>query len=293
MMNIILGQSDLDIYLPENKVFPGGGALNMSYHWRQLEVPFTLISRIADDKPHYFLDFYERHGVPLMPASLIKHGKAGSSDIFIRRDGEVFMDNWIEGVGAELELDAAEMTLIRQAEWLHAFLIDSVVDELKRLTALGYLATTKVSGDFFDFEPFDLVTFRETMQYIDIGFIGWQKELTDETMAGIRAVAQDFEKMLVVTLGSRGVMIYDGRPNSPLKAQEDGLAEQFFTVEPMPVVGTTIGCGDAFAAYFLAEWLQTQDITKAVNAGKVGGGKATQWRRCLPDTAYGLGLDRS
>ena len=286
-MNIILGQSDLDIYLPENRIFPGGGALNMAYHWRQLEVPFTLLSRIADDQPHYFLDFYERHGVQLMPGSLIHQGKAGSSDIFIQPDGEVFMDNWIEGVGADIELDEVERALIGQADWLHAFLIDSIVNELKRLAAFGYLATTKVSGDFFDFEPFDLVTFRQTMQYIDIGFIGWQKMLTDETMVGIRAVARDLEKMLVVTLGSRGVMVYDGRSNSPLEVQADGLAERFFTVEPIPVVGTTIGCGDAFAAYFLAEWLKTQDITKAVNAGKAGGRQATQWRRCLPDTAYG------
>ena len=69
--------------------------------------------------------------------------------------------------------------------------------------------------------------------------------------------------------------------------QEDRLAEQFFSVDPALVAGSTIGCGDAFAAYFLAEWLKTEDITKAVNAGKTGGRKATQWRRCLPDTAYG------
>ncbi len=126
------------------------------------------------------------------------------------------MDNWVEGVGADLELDSAEMALIDQADWLHAFLIESIVGELKRLAALGYLVTTLVSGDFFDFEPFDLVTFRETMQYIDIGFIGWQKELTDETMIGIREVVLDLKKMLIVTLGSRGVIVYDGRSNSPL-----------------------------------------------------------------------------
>ena len=288
-MNVIFGQSDLDIYLPENKIFPGGGALNIAYHWRQLGVPFTLLTRIADDKPDYFLDFYERHGVLLMQSSLIKQGKAGSSDIYIRPDGDVFMDNWIEGVGADIELDAAEMGLIGQAKWLHTFLIDSIVAQLKRLSALGYLATTAVSGDFFDFSPFDLVTFREAMEYIDIGFIGWQMELTDETMVGIRAIVQDLGKMLIVTLGSRGVMVYDGRSNSPLnQGQGDGLGEQFFPVEAIPVEGSTIGCGDAFAAYFLAEWQRSQNISKAVNAGNVGGRKATQWRRCLPDKAYGL-----
>lgn len=285
-MNIILGQSDLDIYLPESRIFPGGGALNVSYHWAQLGVAFTLLTRIAEDRSHYFLEFHERHGVQLMHASLIQPGQAGSSDIYIRPDGEVFMDNWIEGIGADIELDTAEIGLVQQADWLHAFLIDSVVGEIKNLAELGCLETTGVSGDFFDFAPFDLVTFRETMHFIDIGFMGWQKELTDETMVEIRAVVQDLEKILVVTLGSRGVMVYDGRPNSLSPAQDDRIAEQFFPVDLVPVTGSTIGCGDAFAAYFLAEWFKTKDIAQAVLAGKIGGSRATKWRRCLPGSAY-------
>ena len=288
-MNVVLGQSDLDIYLPENKIFPGGGALNVSYHWTQLEVPFTLLSRIAADVSPHFLEFYRRHGVQLMPANLIQDGQSGSSDITIRPDGEVYMDNWVEGIGADIKLNEAEINLVAQANWLHAFLIKSIREEIKRLAESGYLASTGVSGDFFDFSPFGLTSFRETMQYIDIGFIGWQKELTDRTMVEIKAIVRDLEKMLVVTLGSRGVMVYDGRPNSPLPTMAGSLAEKLFSVEPLPVVGTTIGCGDAFAAYFLAEWWKSHDISNAVHAGKLGGSQATRWSRCLPDVAYGLG----
>ncbi|MCB0015456.1 MAG: hypothetical protein KDE34_26255, partial [Anaerolineales bacterium] len=83
-MNILFGQSDLDIYLPENKTFPGGGAHNMAYHWRQLGVPFSLLTRIARDRSHYFVDFHARHGIPLLTATELVEGQVGSSDIRIR-----------------------------------------------------------------------------------------------------------------------------------------------------------------------------------------------------------------
>jgi len=43
-------------------------------------------------------------------------------------------------------------------------------------------------------------------------------------------------KRLVVTFGSRGILLIDGRA---------GL-ERRIVVDPVPVAGTTVGCGDAF-----------------------------------------------
>ncbi|MCB8961632.1 MAG: carbohydrate kinase family protein [Ardenticatenales bacterium] len=286
-MNILFGQSDLDIYLPENKTFPGGGAHNMAYHWRQLGVPFRLLTRIARDRSHYFVDFHARHGIRLLEEAALVEGRAGSSDIWIRPDGEVIMDNWIEGIGATIQLTPAEMVAVSQADWLHAFLIPAVVAELKKMRTLGYLAETTVSGDFFDFAPFTLATFRDTLALVDLGFLGWQKELTDATLTGIRAIVQEQQKMLIVTLGAHGVMVYDGRPDSPLPAPGPGMpGEQFFPTRPVPVLGTTVGCGDAFAAHFLAEWQRSGDLARAVRAGQAAGARATGWRRCLPAEAY-------
>ena len=55
----------------------------------------------------------------------------------------------------------------------------------------------------------------------------------------------------------------------------------------MPVVGTTLGCGDAFIAGFLEAWRSSRDVLAAVERGKVLGAEATAWRRPLPDEAYG------
>jgi sugar/nucleoside kinase (ribokinase family) len=87
----------------------------------------------------------------------------------------------------------------------------------------------------------------------------------------------DQAKRLVVTSGSRGVLIVDGVAGT----------ERSIAVAAVPVVGTTVGCGDAFIAYFLAEWKRTGDFEAAVERGKVGGALPTAWVRPLPDEAYG------
>jgi sugar/nucleoside kinase (ribokinase family) len=71
--------------------------------------------------------------------------------------------------------------------------------------------------------------------------------------------------MLVVTLESRGVQVFDGRSAG---------SDRWFDVTPIPVEGTTVGCGDAFIAWFLAEYWQKGDLAAAVERGKLGGGQS-------------------
>jgi sugar/nucleoside kinase (ribokinase family) len=66
-----------------------------------------------------------------------------------------------------------------------------------------------------------------------------------------------------------------------------GGATTRIPVTPAPVSGTTVGCGDAFIAYFLAAWWRTGELVAAVERGKIGGALPTAWIRPLPDSAYG------
>jgi sugar/nucleoside kinase (ribokinase family) len=90
-------------------------------------------------------------------------------------------------------------------------------------------------------------------------------------------VVEDLGKRLIVTFGSRGVLLLD------VPAGLDRLVP----VQAVPVTGTTVGCGDAFIAYLLAEWWASGDLGRAVERGKVGGALPTAWFRPLPDAAYG------
>ena len=111
-----------------------------------------------------------------------------------------------------------------------------------------------------------------------VGIIGWPGEADDPLMAAVREVVFRLGRVMVVTLGSKGVMVFDGRGPSPV--------EHFVAVDAVEVVGTTVGCGDAFVAAFLAAWWSDGALLPAIEAGKAAGAAATAWLRPLPDEAY-------
>ncbi len=276
--SVLLGASSLDIYVGRDLVLPGGGALNMAWHLRAEPDPWLLLTRVGDDRPEVFADFLARHGIRHAPSSMVGRGASASIDIVIQPDLQPWMDNFVEGVWATFRSTQEEEALISGARRLHLVLVEGAIRELERLAAAGTLAGVEVSADFLGFRHYTLERFTTTMRHVDVGFVGWPGEPSDPVVGGIREVAHSLGRLVVVTLGSRGVLVFDGRP---------GGGDRVIPVVPVTVRGTTVGCGDAFVAAFLATWRRSADTLAAVEAGKVAGAAATAWRRPLPDEAYG------
>ena len=280
--NLLWGPASLDRYIEQAVVLPGGGALNMAYHWSQRGLPFHFLTRIGDDMPQVFTDFFRRHGIA-HSSSLIAHGQSASIDITIRADRQPFMDDFIEGVWTDFSFAADEEQLVRSARRLHTVLADPVVAELDRLGAQGAVSHLDASGDFLDFRHYDVARFEATMRWLQTAFIGWQGPIENPTIDGVREVVRRTRTLAVITMGSRGVQVIDCRGDAPI--------EQFIPVKAVAVAGTTVGCGDAFIAAFLNYWWRSDQsadaVASAVAAGAELGAAATQWLRPLPDEAYG------
>lgn len=276
--SLLLGAASLDIYLGRDLVLPGGGVLNMAWHLRDEAEPFHLLTRVGDDRPAVFLEFLARHGIAYSAASIVGRGASASIDIEIAPDLQPHMDNFVEGVWAAYRSTAGEERLIAGARRLHLVLVEGAIRELDRLAATGLTAQLEVSADFLGFRHYTVDRFATTMRAVDVGFVGWPGALDDPVLGGLRGVAHGLGRLVVVTLGSRGVQVFDGRP---------GGDDRFVPVAAVEVAGTTVGCGDAFVAAFLASWRRAPDVLAAVEAGKVAGAAATAWRRPLPDEAYG------
>jgi fructoselysine 6-kinase len=273
----LLGPLSLDVYLGRDLVLPGGGALNMAWWWRRAGVPFELFSRVGDDRPDVFRSFLARHGIPVTP-SLVGPGASCSIDIEIRPDRQPHMDNFVEGVWADYRLTPEEEARVRAGRRLHLVLVEGAIRELERLHAAGALDGREVSADFLGFRHYTVERFAETMRTVDVAFVGWPGAPDDADVARIRAIAHGLGRLTVVTFGAQGVWAFDGRP---------GGADAFVPTRAVPVRGTTVGCGDAFVAGFLAAWRETPDVRRAIDAGAEPGAEATAWRRPLPDEAYG------
>ena len=274
----LLGPLSLDIYVGRDLVLPGGGALNMAWHWRRDgDVPFELFTRVGDDRPEVFRGFLGRHAIPHTP-ELVAPGRSSSIDILIQPDLQPYMDHFVEGVWTDYALLPAELERVRAAGRLHLVLVEGAIRELDRRAADGSLAGVAISADFLGFRHYTPDRFAATMRTVQVGFVGWPGVPGDAGVQALRDVAHRLGRLVVVTFGEQGVWVFDGRA-----AGEDA----FLPVVAVPVTGTTVGCGDAFVAGFLRAWRDQPDVRRAVEAGAARGAEATAWRRPLPDEAYG------
>lgn len=276
---LLFGPLSVDRYVDEGVDLPGGGVLNMAYHWARREMPFRLLSRIGDDRVDLFRSFLDRHGIATLP-SLVAHGVSSSIDIVMRDDRQPWMDHFVEGVWADARWTDDDRIELRRADRVHAVLVDAVAQAVEHLGADGTLDRPTVSGDFLSFRHYSVERFATTMQWLDLGFIGWPGAPDHPTIDGVREVAFDQGSLVVVTMGADGVLLLDGRPKA--------RSERFVPVRAVAVEGTTVGCGDAFIAAFLATWWPTHDLDAAVQAGMAAGAAATRWMRPLPDAAFAL-----
>lgn len=277
---LLLGPLSVDRYVDEGIDLPGGGVLNMAYHWAQRDVPFRLLSRIGDDRVALFRDFLDDHDIETLP-SLVAPGASSSIDIVMRADRQPWMDNFVDGVWGDVRWTDDDRAQLAAADRVHCVLVDAVAAAVEQLGAAGVLDRAAVSGDFLSFRHYTVERFASTMQWLDLGFIGWPGAPDDPVIRGVRDITFELERLVVVTLGADGVLLLDGRPGE--------RTERFVPVNAIAVEGTTVGCGDAFIAAFLAEWWREGDLDAAVRTGMAAGAAATRWMRPLPDAAFALG----
>ncbi|HNJ96976.1 MAG TPA: carbohydrate kinase family protein [Ilumatobacteraceae bacterium] len=272
--HLLLGPASIDRWVDEGRDLPGGGALNMAYHWSRRGVPFGLITRVGSEDGDTVLDFMRRNDIPFLPSSTVAPGHSAAIDVVIGEDRQPHMDHFVEGVWRSFQLTAEEDVAVRNATTLHAVLVDPVAAEVHRLGDTGLLDNVRVSGDFLDLRHYSLDRFAATMQHLALGFVGWPGDPDDPVVHGLRSIAEELGRTLVITLGSRGVLLVVG------------ATTRFVPVSAVQVTGTTVGCGDSFIAAFLAELHLGGTIDEALDAGRAAGAAATTWLRPLPDEAY-------
>ncbi len=263
----------------------------MAWHWRGLGRPFAVLTRVGTEDGGPIEAFLGRNAIPsVSPDELAAPGRSSTIDIAIQPDRQPSMDNFVPGVWSDYRLTARERDNLRSATRLHAVLVEGAIAELDLLAADGALAGIADSADFLGFRHYTVERLAATMRHVNLGIIGWPGDEDDPTVAGISEVAFDLGRVLVVTMGARSVWVFDGRPGANRHAA--GPAQRRFPVQPVEVGGTTLGCGDAFIAYFLDALWRGSDHDAAVARGMIGGALATSWPRPLPDDAYAIALDQ-
>jgi sugar/nucleoside kinase (ribokinase family) len=287
---LLFGTISLDHYLGTADVLPGGGILNMAWHWRELGRAFRVVTRIGEEDGAPILEFLDRHSIRVVGDGIVAPGRSAAIDIAIQADRQPDMQNFRAGIWDDFQTTPPERDAVAAARRIHVVLVEGAIAELARLAGDRLLAAPTVSADFLGFRHYTVDRLARTMGHVDVGFIGWPGDEDDPAVQAMRDVAFDLGRLLIVTMGSRAIHVFDGRRTG------GGPVARRIPVTPVPVAGTTLGCGDAFIAWFLDElWRDdvgagaddaSDAVVRAVERGKMGGALATAWERPLPDEAY-------
>ncbi len=279
MKNILLGVACLDIYTQTGILRPGCGILHNAFHLRQLGSNPLLITRIGREHAETFLQFFRKNHISILADSIIGNGPSASIEINVQPAGEARMANYVMGVWQDFCLTPPEEAALSRAEHLHLVLADGVAPEFLRVSRAGMLGNALVSADFLSFRGFTPESFAGIFEHLDIAFIGWKGNPADPAISAIRQLAGAKKALVVITLGERGILVFNSLTPASFQSK-------FYEVDAVAVQGNTNGCGDAFISHFLAEYWRSQSLEQAINRGKFGGERATQWHFALPKTAY-------
>jgi len=254
-----LPAKDEKLLLQELTLSPGGGAANFAVGCSRLGLKVGFVGRVGNDEFGLkVLASLRREGIDL---SRVKIVRAPTGIVFSLSTlrGDHFL---VAHRGANAFLSPADVAkdYLKQARLVHASSVTTRVALAvgSRARRLGILSSLDLGAELSALPKRKL---EEILGLFDLCFLNRRayKEIFGEKPTK-RGLVKNFPsglKVLAVTLGPRGAMACNGRR---------AFQAPSFKVN----IKDTTGAGDAFAAAFVAAWLQGADLEKALKHGLAG-----------------------
>lgn len=243
MKLIGVGDSVLDAYLNQKKMYPGGNAVNVSVLARRFGAcGAAYIGILGDDAPGvHFREALAQEGVDVSRVRVV-HGKTAYNEIFIDESG----DRHFVGNGGPdtaqgrvaLSLNESDYALIEQYDLAHTSVHSFLGVQLAAIARRAPL-----SIDFSD--GYNYQNMAQICPLLQFAFFSGGDKSTKEIEDLARYALTCGARTVVVTRGERGSYVL-----------EQGGAH---TQSIVPVCVTdTLGAGDAYIAAFLVSYYETK-----------------------------------
>lgn len=247
MRIVAIGDNCVDVYTNLERSFPGGGSVNFAVHAARHGAAAGYVGTFGDDANGQLMQNALRaEGVDLSQLRIIPGGKTAVAYVRVENGDRVFIGS-DPGVRYQFTADQPLWEYLQGADLIHATLDSRMEAEIPRWKQAGL----RVSFDYSHRATPEQVAL---LPYIDIAFLSGQKLTLEEAeQAALRYKAAG-AGLVVVTLGERGSMVFDGTT----------LYRQY--AEPITPVDT-LGAGDSYMGAFAVTYLREGNIPAAMSAG--------------------------
>ena len=248
-----LPEADGEARLRSRQAGGGGSAANVATALVDLGVDAGLVGAVGDDETgHRLRDELEERGVDLGGLHTAQGGETTEKYLLVDDDGQVCVVG-NEGVNEALTPDDVGPDLLAGADHLH-------LTGQRPATAEALAEFAADAGASVSLDPGRRVAERDVSTLVERVDVVFVNRIESEALGG-RAASGD--GALVVKFGEDGATVRVGG---------DRYAHPGFPARAVDAAGA----GDAFAAGFLAEWLNGSDFDWALAFGNACGALATE-----------------
>lgn len=249
MKLIGIGDNVVDYYLDLGQKFPGGNALNVAVLSKRCGMEqCSYMGIVGDDAAsRHIVDSLNKEGIDISRMRYVV-GPSGEARVSLNEDGDrVFVGSNKGGVQAALTLRLTDddLAYIRTHDIVHTSIYSNLEHELHKMAGvpISFDFSTRLEPDYL----------KQVCPYLTYAFFSGSHLSYGQTLE------------LTEFVGSLGVKVVGiTRGGSPAIFSENGrIAEQ--SIVPTQVVDT-LGAGDTFIAAFLTHYLESRDLSGALQA---------------------------
>lgn len=242
-----VGDNCVDAYEALGKYYPGGNPVNVAVYMLRLGEEASYTGAVGDDAYGQLMkDSLKEKGIDISHVKTL-HGDTAVTKVEIVNGDRVFTD-YAEGVLKDFKLTEEDIDFLCSQDLVITSIWGMIEDELPKIKERG----VPIAFDFSDQPKHPIV--EKAIGSVTYAFFSDDRGDTPELRAFMEQMKEKGPGLVVVTLGEKGSICYDGT-----KFWE-------FSIIPCEVVDT-MGAGDSYIAGFLRAIMKGEDIMSGMRKG--------------------------
>lgn len=244
-----VGDNCMDVYESTGEAFPGGNPLNVAVYIRRMGGDASYTGVVGNDKyGDLMIELIKKKGIDISHLKQIE-GKTAITNVKHLK-GERILGEYDEGVMIDFKLNEEDITFLAG----HDIVVSGIWGKVESYIPILKEKGTSIAFDFADKIGHEITI--TTLEYVDYAFFSCDDKTDEELKLFMKAIKIRGPKLVIVTRGEKGSMVYDGK-----EFTKYGIIEC--------EVKDTMGAGDSYIAGFLMGIMKNESIIDCMKRGAV------------------------
>lgn len=253
-----VGDNCIDVYESLGEAFPGGNPVNVAVYLVRLGEEASYTGVVGNDKyGDIMIDSLNSKGVDTSHIKKV-NGNTAITKVELVNGDRVFGD-YYEGVLSNFKLTEDDIDFLSNHDLVVSGLWGKVENELYKIKA----NRVPIAFDFAT--KFNDPVVNIAIPNVDYAFFAYDQEESESLRLFMKEMHSKGPKLVVVTLGERGSICYDGKDFYRYGIEECNVVD-------------TMGAGDSYIAGFLRGIIMGKEIEECMKLGAENSSVTLQYK---------------